>query len=168
MTPFITEEIYQNLIRNCDPKAADSIHHMEFPQSNTALIDTGLTREINALMKIISLGYSTRERAGIKIRQPLSRVLISGTDELENRAVERFRNIFLTYLNVKGLEILDPGTQKPEMPTTFIAKPNLKSIAKKIGKKTQASRVMQSNTLMNEQYLFRKAIFFKSNWTMTQ
>ncbi len=141
MTPFVTEEIYQNLVRCHDHQAPESVHHTEFPQPDEALIDKGLADEIAAVMRIIGLGHSARARAGIKIRQPLSQMTISCSSHKEKQTIERFIDTLMRFLNVKSIKVLEPGTPKPAIPVTYYAKPNFKAIAKKIDKKTQALRI---------------------------
>ncbi|MBL7176652.1 MAG: isoleucine--tRNA ligase [Desulfobacteraceae bacterium] len=141
MTPFMTEEIYQNLVRSHDSTAPESIHHTEFPKADKSIIDKGLSEEMDAVTRIIRLCHSARERAGIKIRQPLSILTISGSTRLEKKVAERFTHILMTFLNVKKLEILEPGTPKPAIPAIYTAKPKFKAIARKIGEKTQALKI---------------------------
>jgi len=138
LIPFVTEEIYQNLVRSHNLTAPESIHHTEFPKVNTSIIDKALSNEMNTVMEVIGLGYSARERARIKVRQPLSRLDVSLRTREENQAAKRFTNILQEFLNVKRIEILEPGALKPETPLTYVLKPRSKIIAKKIGKKTQA------------------------------
>ena len=133
--PFITEEMYQNLVRGHDDAAPESVHHTEFPEFDAAVIDEGLTNEITTVMAIIGLGHSARERARIKNRQPLSRLILSGSNERENQAALKFAPLLKEFLNVKTLDVLKPNTPKPEIPVLHVAKPKLKVIAKKIGKK---------------------------------
>ena len=145
LTPFITEEIYLNLVTSHDENAPESIHHTLFPEADTALIDRELTDEITALMKIIGLGYSARERSGIRIRQPLSLITVSCSSELESRAVEKFTDTLMTFLNVKKVSLLESRAPLPDMPVIYTAKPVYKVISKQIKKKTGALRVYALN-----------------------
>jgi isoleucyl-tRNA synthetase len=138
MTPFITEEIYQNLVKSHDINAPDSVHHTEFPEADKTNIHKQLGEEMTAIMKILGLGYSARERAGIRIRQPLPYITISCGSKIENRAVGKFTNTLLTFLNVKKVRLLEPGAPEPEIPVIYAAKPDYKVIAKKLGRKTQS------------------------------
>jgi isoleucyl-tRNA synthetase len=141
MTPFVSEEIYQNLVRSHDHQAPESVHHTEFPKTDTALIDKGLGNDIEAVMRIMGLGHSARECAGVKIRQPLSRMTVSCSTQEETHAIERFKDTLMRFLNVKAIEVLEPGMAKPAIPVIHSAKPNIKAIARKIGKKTQALKI---------------------------
>ena len=140
MTPFITEEIYRNLVKSHDVNAPDSVHHTMFPEADVTLIDQELHDEITFLMKIIGLGYSARERAGIRIRQPLSLITVSCSSEYERQTVERFADMLITFLNVKEIRLLESGTPLPDMPVIYSAKPVYKVISRQIGKKTGALR----------------------------
>ncbi len=144
MTPFVSEEIYQNLVRSHDYQAPESVHHTEFPKPDTAVIDKGLGDDIVAVMRIIGLGHSARECAGIKIRQPLSRMTVSCSTQKEKQAIERFTDTMMRFLNVKAIEVLETGTSKPTIPLVHSVKPNIKAIAKRIGKKTQALKIYSS------------------------
>jgi isoleucyl-tRNA synthetase len=138
LIPFLTEEIYQNLVRSHDLTAPESVHHSEFPKVDPSLIDKRLQREMDAVLCIIGLGLSARERAKIRVRQPLSCLTVSVSNSEEKKAIERFTETLKEVLNVKDLFILDPGTPRPETPVTFRAKPLFKAIAKKTGGKTQS------------------------------
>ena len=132
--PFITEEMYQNLVRSHDHTAPESVHHTMFPEFDATLIDETLTDQMDTAMAIIGLGHSARERARIKNRQPLSRLTLSGSNEDDNQAAIAFTSLLKEFLNVKTIEILDPNAPKPDIPVQHVAKPKLKVIAKKIGK----------------------------------
>ena len=78
--PFITEEIYQNLVRNFDKDSKESIHLCDFPKCNYDLIDKELESRMDLAYKIVKLGRSARNNANIKNRQPLQKILVSGED----------------------------------------------------------------------------------------
>ena len=118
-----------------------SVRTPTIPKINEAVIDQALSDEMAAVMHINWLGLSARERARIKVRQPLSKLTIAGSDELETRAIKRFGPILKEFLNVKELEVLEPGTPKPESPIFYTAKPNFKILGRKIGKRIPALKV---------------------------
>ena len=138
MTPFISEEIYQNLVKSHNINAPDSVHHTEFPEADKAIADKGLAEEMTAIMKVLGLGYSARERVGIRIRQPLPFITISCGSMKESWAVGKFTETILTFLNVKEVRLVETGASAPEIPVIYSAKPDYKVIAKKLGRKTQA------------------------------
>lgn len=139
--PFVTEEMYQNLTRSHSRTAPESVHHTEFPEINEAVIDKALSDEMAAVMHINWLGLSARERARIKVRQPLSKLTIAGSGELETRAIKKFGPILKEFLNVKELVVLEPGTPRPESPVFYTAKPDFKILGRKIGKRIPALKV---------------------------
>ena len=109
--PFITETMYQNLVRSVLPDAPESVHLCDWPLADDSLVDDHLLAETGAVMKIVRLGRSARNAAGIKIRQPLALLFVKPADELERDAVERHERLILDELNVKALsmEPCEPG-----------------------------------------------------------
>ncbi|MEW6716152.1 MAG: class I tRNA ligase family protein [Chloroflexota bacterium] len=109
-TPFVTEVIYQNLVRNLREAAHESVHHTEWPGTDLSIMDENLVEQMDLARHVASLGLSARSNAGIKVRQPLSRVLVyadladfgdlSGLDE---ELVE----IVVDELNVKSFEFVE-------------------------------------------------------------
>ncbi|HEU5423213.1 MAG TPA: isoleucine--tRNA ligase, partial [Nitrolancea sp.] len=75
-TPFITEEMYQNLVRAVDTAAPESVHLTAYPEADEAKIDRELTRDMAVLLHVVGLGRSARSQAGVKVRQPLAQVLV--------------------------------------------------------------------------------------------
>ena len=136
--PFITEEMYQNLVRSNKESAPESVHHTEFPGVNADFIDETLSEDMNSVMRINWLGLSARERVRIRLRQPLPKLTIDGNSSLEVRAAERFAGILKEFLNVKELVVLEPGTPSPEAPVMYSAKPDYRVLGKKIKKKIPA------------------------------
>ena len=74
--PFATEEIYQNIVRNVNPKAPSSVHHNNWPTPNPALIDQGLEQAMDLALDVCNLGHAARNTSGIKVRQPLQTVIV--------------------------------------------------------------------------------------------
>jgi isoleucyl-tRNA synthetase len=102
-TPFLTEEIYQNLVRSAFPEALESVHLADFPVADITMIDKQLADDNRLAMKICSLGRSARAKAGIKIRQPLEKIYAGVTSDWETRAAERMASLILEELNIKEL-----------------------------------------------------------------
>ena len=101
--PFVSEEIYQNLVRLPDPNASISIHHCKWPTADQSLLDNEITSSMDLAIQTCSLGHSARNDAGIKLRQPLSKaIIISGETNLKR--LENMRDIIKDELNVKDLE----------------------------------------------------------------
>lgn len=138
--PFCTEYIYQNLVRNVNEDAPESIHHNDYPVADASYIDNELIEDMATAMSICTLGHSTRDEAKIKVRQPLQRILIQTNDEKIKRGVLRFQDIIQDELNIKDIEFI----QDSEEFYTYDIKPNLKLLGKKMGAKINALKVALS------------------------
>jgi isoleucyl-tRNA synthetase len=107
--PFLTEEIYQNLVRSVDPSAPESVHLTPYPQVDASLIDERLERSIDAVIRIKNLALNLRTASKVKIRQPLGTLYVVPRDE-EDRAVLQnpdYAAQILDEANVKRLELRD-------------------------------------------------------------
>ncbi|HEX6034642.1 MAG TPA: DUF5915 domain-containing protein, partial [Anaerolineales bacterium] len=103
--PFLTETMYQNLVRNVFPEAYESIHHTDWPESDSAAINEKLIYQMDLARRLASLGLSARGNAGLKVRQPLAKALVhvrEGSTELLTDLIE----IVVDELNVKALEFV--------------------------------------------------------------
>jgi isoleucyl-tRNA synthetase len=103
LTPFVAEELYQNLVRSAFPEAPESVHLTDFPAADTSKIDKQLTEANQLAMKVSSLGRAARSKAGIKVRQPLAVNYVGVSSEREKRALEIVKPLILEELNVKEL-----------------------------------------------------------------
>jgi isoleucyl-tRNA synthetase len=106
-TPFIAEEMYQNLVRSVDEEAPESVHLTAYPVSDPMQIDNSLSQAMRLAMKISSLGRSARSKAGIKVRQPLSRVLVRPRTPEEMAMLEQVSPQIVDELNVKEVSLLE-------------------------------------------------------------
>ena len=123
--PFITEDIYQNLVVGLDENAPESIHLCSWPEVNENAIDKNLEKEMDLAYTIVKLGRSARNGANIKNRQPLSKMLVS-TDSLP----EYYGEIITDELNIKAVEFgADLSTH-----VNFEIKPNLPVLGRAYGK----------------------------------
>ncbi|MBF8264834.1 MAG: ileS, partial [Dehalococcoidia bacterium] len=100
-TPFMAEEIYQNLVRSVYPEAPESVHLADYPVANIALVDEELSANTRAITSICSLGRAARSVAGIKVRQPIKEVCISVISGKEPQNVEVMSEQIRDELNVK-------------------------------------------------------------------
>ena len=123
--PFITEEIYQNLVISLDPKAEESIHLCQWPMYDASLVNKELEAEMEMAYKIVKHGRSARNGANIKNRQPLSEMLIS-TKSLP----EYYGDIIKDELNIKGVHF---GADLSKY-VNFEIKPNLPVLGRAYGK----------------------------------
>ncbi len=101
--PFVTEQMYQNLVRSLDAQAPLSVHHCAWPQADPALVDTALLADMAAARAVVALGHAVRAGGNLKVRQPLGRVVVVAPPEQRER-LQRNAALILEELNVKHLE----------------------------------------------------------------
>jgi len=106
-TPFLAEELYQNLVRSVFPDAPESVHLTDFPVADRSQIDKQLADDIRLVMRIASLGRAARSQAGIKVRQPLQYAGVKVVSKTEEEALKRYELQILEELNVKKVEYKD-------------------------------------------------------------
>ncbi len=119
-TPFIAESIYGNLVCSVDRSAPESVHLANYPKPNQNLIDEKLSSYTQIAMKVASLGRAARSKAGIKVRQPLAKVLVNIRSMEEREGLIRLAPQVLNELNVKSIAFIDDEnevTDKPEFVT---------------------------------------------------
>ena len=103
MIPFMTEEIWQNLVRTIDPEAKESIHLTDYPSADESLVDRELEENMKHVLDIVVMGRAARNSSGIKNRQPIGLMYVKAPYEIP----EFYREIILDELNIKRLEIRD-------------------------------------------------------------
>ena len=126
MIPFMTEDIYQNLVRSIDKTAPESVHLCDFPAVNEAWIDKKLEADMDEVLKIVVMGRAARNTAAIKNRQPIGRMFVKAENELS----EFYQEIIEEELNVKKVEFTDDVRAF----TSYTFKPQLKTVGPKYGK----------------------------------
>ena len=126
MIPFMTEDIYQNLVRSIDANAPESIHLCDFPKVNEAHIDKELEENMDRVLKLVVMGRACRNTANIKNRQPIGQMYVKADFELS----EFFDAIVADELNVKNVTF----TQEVRDFTSYSFKPQLKTFGPKYGK----------------------------------
>lgn len=132
--PFLAEELYQNLVRSVDGTAPDSVHLADWPETMEEFIDESLNREMQVVMRLVSLGHSARQKANRKVRQPLASAAFSVSTPAERKAVSTYADVIADELNVKQVRLLDASTEA----LTHTAKPLPKQIGQKYGNKYPA------------------------------
>jgi isoleucyl-tRNA synthetase len=110
--PFLTEKIYQNLVRSGlaidDPwSPPESVHHSDFPKADESLIDADLSADMDALLRLVSLGSAARNSAKIKVRQPVAEMKVFSDDQSVREAITRFAEQICEELNVKKVSIVE-------------------------------------------------------------
>jgi len=105
--PFVAEEIYRNLVCSAYPEAIESVHLADFPKAELSKVDEGLVRATRLAMSVCSLGRAARAKAGVKVRQPMSRVLVRVGSASEREGLKRLAPQILDELNVKEIELTE-------------------------------------------------------------
>lgn len=125
--PFLTEDIYQNLVRSVDATAPESVHLTSYPQVDPSLIDEALEQNIDAVIRIKNLALSLRTQSKVKIRQPLSTLYVRPKDATDRRVLENadYAEQILEEVNLKRLVLTDDEKT--------LVRVRLKADAKKIG-----------------------------------
>ena len=123
--PFMTEEIYQNLVTNLDKTAPESIHLCDFPVADESMIDSKLEENMEKVLEIVTLGRACRNVSNMKNRQVLSKVYVGTKKTLD----EDYYYIIREELNVKEIEFLEDVSEF----VSYNVKPNLKTVGPKYG-----------------------------------
>ncbi|MGO5550604.1 isoleucine--tRNA ligase [Wansuia hejianensis] len=132
MIPFMTEDIYQNLVKTVDQSAPESIHLCDYPKVEEGWIDKQLEEDMGHLLEIVVMGRACRNAANIKNRQPISRMYVKSSFSLS----EFYKTIIEDELNIKAVEFTDSISEF----ITYTFKPQLKTVGPKFGKLVGAVR----------------------------
>lgn len=124
--PFMTEEIYQNLVRSVNENALESIHMCDFPKYDEKYNFAEIEQEMDAIRKVVILGRAARNEANIKNRQPLSKLFI----QTDNKINADYVNIILEELNIKDVEL----TKDASGFISYNFKPQMRTMGPKYGK----------------------------------
>ena len=150
IVPFVSEVMYQNLVREIHPDARSSVHHTDWPLADTAIIDEQLLEQMALARRAASLGLSARNNANLKVRQPLAKILIhvsAGRDDLAPALGE----VIAEELNVKAVEFVD----NPESLVAYRVLPNNRLLGPKLGK--DFPKVRQALESLDPNLLARQA-----------
>ncbi len=115
MIPFMTEEIYQNLVRSVDKNAPESIHLCDFPVVDESAIDTALEADMDEVLQVVTLGRAARNAANIKNRQPIANIYVKAGHEVG----ELYQNIRIEEFKIKNNHFVEDTSQF----TSYIFKP---------------------------------------------
>jgi isoleucyl-tRNA synthetase len=126
LVPFITEDIYQNLVRSLDKNAPESIHLCDYPVADESMIDTKLEEDMDEVLKVVVMGRACRNAANIKNRQPIGTMYVKAPHEVGEYYVE----IMEDELNVKKVLFTDDVRDF----TSYTFKPQLRTVGPKYGK----------------------------------
>ena len=126
MIPFMTEDIYRNLVCSIDKNAPESVHLCDFPAADHSVIDTELEKHMDAVLKVVVMGRACRNTANIKNRQPIGRMFIKAPFTLP----EFYTEIIAEELNVKKVDFIEDASSF----TSYTFKPQLRTVGPKYGK----------------------------------
>ncbi len=126
-TPFVVEEIHQNLVRSFDDSAPESVHHNAWPEADITQINDELLEQMSLVKKLVSIGHAARNKANRKVRQPLREAAFSVSHMGERDTVMAYRELLAEELNVKQVRLLDTATEA--------VKYSLKALPKQLGQK---------------------------------
>ncbi len=132
-TPFVAEELYQNLVRGVDPSAPESVHLCEWPVADERAIDLEVSSAMAEARRVVEMGRAARNAAAVKTRQPLAEIVVA-LPEAEAAALERLREIVLEELNAKELRTVADGAEL----SSYTVKPNLRVLGPRLGKRLGA------------------------------
>ncbi len=128
-TPFLAESLYQNLVVSVDQNAPESVHLCDWPVADEALVDERLARETRLVMRMVNLGRAAREKAQIRVRQPLSVLYARVTSADERASLERLAGQVLEELNIKRLDFLPEDSDM----LVYTLKPRVSLLGPKYG-----------------------------------
>ena len=137
MIPFLTEDIYQNLVRTVDKNAPESIHLCDFPEVHESMIDPELEASMDEVLKVVVFGRAARNTANIKSRQPIANMYIKAAKTLDDYFVDILRD----ELNVKNVEFKEDLSAF----TAYSFKPQLRTVGPKYGKHLNAIKEYLAN-----------------------
>ena len=134
--PFVTEVMYQNLVRSVDAAAQESVHHLEWPIVDERLLDPTLTREMALVLRLVSLGHAARSKSNRRVRQPLAEAAFAVPTAEEREVVRRHAELIGDELNVKQVRLLDAAAEVVD----FRLHPLPKQLGQKHGSRFPAVR----------------------------
>ena len=134
--PFLSEAMYQNLVKGFDASAPMSVHMDNWPKADASLIDQKLIHGIDVVQRVVGLGRAAREASKVRVRQPLSRLLVRTPDQASQSAVKDHAAQITEELNIKEIEFLSADAEL----LSYRIKPRLPELGKRYGKLVPAIR----------------------------
>ncbi|MBT9135536.1 MAG: Isoleucine--tRNA ligase [Firmicutes bacterium] len=149
-TPFLSEELYQNLVRSVDKTARLSVHMQDYPRADVNLIDEDLLQEMNLARDIVYLGRAVRSKKNVKVRQPVSALYFVKPRAKPLR--QELLDLIQDELNVQTVALATDTTQF----VNYSAKPNFKVLGRRLGKEVQTLATVLAE--VDEQVLARAVL----------
>ena len=134
--PFLSEAIYQNLVRRVEEAAPPSVHMAPWPVVDEAKVDEDLVFDFDVVQRLVALGRAARNDSRVRVRQPLSRLLVRVPSERDRQALARHEAQIIEELNVKALEVLARDADL----IAYRVKPNLPRVGRRYGRRVPAIR----------------------------
>jgi isoleucyl-tRNA synthetase len=137
--PFLAEHLYQNLVRSngASTSQPESVHHCSYPEVDEALIDRQLLSDVALTQRVVSLGRAARNKANVKVRQPLRRMVVRAPSKADEVSLKRIEAQVTEELNVKSMVV----TSEVGELITYVIKPNFALLGPKYGNRLGAIRV---------------------------
>ncbi len=132
--PFVTEEMYQGLVRTVDPESPASVHHTDYPSADVAAIDEELETAMTSVRTVVNLGRGLRKRHDVRVRQPLNTVTIVTRSAAVQRSVASHATLIADELNVRSVEVHHDEAGLVDLS----AKANFKVLGPRLGKDTKS------------------------------
>ena len=152
IAPFFSEQIYRDLNNVTSRNKAESVHLTDFPVADKSFIDKALEERMEAAQLISSLVLSLRKKANIRVRQPLSKIMIPVANEEMKTQIEKVSHLIMSEVNIKDIEFLSPDNNI----LVKNVKPNFKTLGKKYGKQMKQIQAYFTNMGQDEIHAFEK------------
>jgi isoleucyl-tRNA synthetase len=132
LMPFMSETLYQNLVldANMQKPGEDSVHLCDFPEADQSKIDSKLEQAVELTRLVVTMGRALREKHRLKTRQPLKKITVVCTNNLDQQALLNHADLITSELNIRELELLDSA----ETLCDLSSKPNFKTLGPRVGK----------------------------------
>ena len=152
IAPFFSEQLYRDLNNVTSRNKAESVHLTDFPVADKSFIDKALEERMEAAQLISSLVLSLRKKANIRVRQPLSKIMIPVANEEMKSQIEKVSHLIKSEVNIKEIEFLSPDNNI----LVKNVKPNFKTLGKKYGKQMKQIQAYFANMSQEEIHQFEK------------
>ena len=152
IAPFFSEQLYRDLNNVTGRNKAESVHLTDFPEANKAYIDKALEERMEMAQLVSSLVLSLRKKANIRVRQPLSKIMIPVKDENMKTQLQKVSHLIMSEVNIKEIEFLSADNNI----LVKNVKPNFKTLGKKYGKQMKQIQAYFTNMSQEEIHAFEK------------
>jgi isoleucyl-tRNA synthetase len=133
-TPFISEELYQKLVRPLGSSTPESVHLCDYPETDETVVDTELEDGMDSVLRVVKLGHAARNQSKIKVRQPLREIILVSNDPMIAPAIKPYHSTVCEELNVKGIR----WAELEEEYVNYQLKPNFAVLGPRLGKAVSA------------------------------